>query len=386
MVLCGRLVGDQERKGNNMGLLTDARQLISTIGYNYQLPQLGIGVNTTPGTPYSVANNPQQVSQGTNPGLTNFYGGAISSPQVNSTPTNIDYKSPGLNNNTPSSSTNSGGQVLSGQTSNPSGPDFSGMSDQAKSQAQIDLENAMNEFNYQRENLNAQSGQLDQQRLSALGTIDTSRGQAQKEAETAKKEATTLTESAKSKALSTAQDVVKKNRNVLRALGILSSSAGGEMLTRPMTEYGSQAAELQQGLIDRIGKVEQWFQDRTKDFDTAKTQIEQQYANLKENIMRDLRFTGAQQATAVRAASAALQQRLADIENQKAQYAQVAQQNSNNLLLQIAQMKMYQNPSADVSAIYNTLLSQAQSNAPQQVATTLTDEQRRKQQGLLSGY
>ena len=264
------------------------------------------------------------------------------------------------------------------------GPDLEG---QARDQAQIDLENALSEFDYNKQGLEAQSGQLDQQRLSSFGELETQRGRAQNEATTAKTEATSATKTAQSKALSTAQDVQRKNRNVLRALGILSSSAGGEMLTKPMTEYGSQSAELQQGLVDRIGKVEQWWMDRSKDFDTAKQGIEQQYAALKDNISRDLRFNDRQRLTAVKAASAALNARIGEIQQQKMAYENAAKQYSDSILLQIAQMKMYQNPTADTSAILNTLLSQAQQGyTGPTAAMTMSEEQRKKQQqGMLSG-
>jgi len=256
------------------------------------------------------------------------------------------------------------------------------MQGSAQSQASAELDAALGELDYQKEGLNAQSGQLDTQRAGALSTIDTETGRAQTEAQNAKLEATKATMSARDKALSTAQDIQKKNRNVLRALGILSSSAGGEMLTKPINEYGTQAGQLQQGLVDRLSKVEDWWMQRGQDFSKAKLDIETQYASLKENISRDLRFNDRQRLSAVKAASAALQQRQAEIQQQSMAYQQAAKQYSDNLLLQLAQIKMYQNPSADISAIYNTLLSSAQGSRPQQVGVQQTEEQRRRLSGL----
>jgi hypothetical protein len=151
-----------------------------------------------------------------------------------------------------------------------------------------------------------------------------------------------------------------------------------------MNEYGTQSAELQQGLVDRLSKVEDWYMQREQDFTKAKTDLETQYATLKENIARDLRFNDRQRLTAVKAAGAALQQRMAEIQQQSLAYQTAAKQYSDNILLKIAEMKMYQNPTADVSAIYNTLLSSAQGvQQPQQVGIQQTDEQRKR---LLSGY
>jgi hypothetical protein len=259
---------------------------------------------------------------------------------------------------------------------------FNEQRNNVKNQAQIDLENALGEFDYQKEGLQAQSGQLDQQRLSALGTLDTSRGQAQTEATKAKEESASSTESAKNKALGAAQSVQRQNRNILRALGILQSSAGGEMLSKPMNEYQSQSGQLEQSHVKRLSTVEDWLMQRTQEFDKSKTDLETQYANLKENINRDLRFNDRQRLTAVKAASAALQQRTAEIDQQKLQYQQAAEQQSNNLLLKLAQLKMYQNPTADVTSIYNTLLQNAQSGMKAQTVGTVTEDPNKK---LLSG-
>lgn len=296
--------------------------------------------------------------------------------------------------NSTSSLGGNGGQVLGVNTLSGSQPQsqpqqqsdpFAGAQNSAQQQADAELQSALGEFDYQKENLQAQSGQLDQQRAGALSTLDTQFGQAQREAGTAKTEATQTTQTAKNKALSTAQDVQRQNRNVLRALGILSSSAAGEMLNKPINEYGTQAADLQQGLVDRIGKVENWLLDRQNEFTQAKTTLEQQYASLKDNISRDLRFNDRQRKDAVRAASAALSQRMADIQSQSMAYQDAAKKYSDNILLQVAQMKMYENPTADTQQILNTLLSNAQQGYQGNTASIYQGEDQKKKQSLLSG-
>lgn len=251
----------------------------------------------------------------------------------------------------------------------------------AEAAAKAALDAALGELDYAKENLQAQSGQLDTQRAGALSTLDTEYGKAEKEKGLAMTEATQATAEAKNKALSTANDVTKKNRNVLRALGILSSSAGGEILTKAMTEYGTQAGELQQGLIKRLATVEDWWMNRQQEFTKAKTDLETQYATLKENINRDLRFNDRQRLSAVKAAQAAMQQRVYEVAQQQQAYQTAAKQYSDNILLKIAEMKMYQNPSADVSAIYNQLLSSAQGGIQyRQVGVAQSEEERRRQQ------
>lgn len=297
--------------------------------------------------------------------------------------------------------TGGGGQTLGAQTSGgggiqqpspqptpqPQSPNWSGMQSGAQDQSQIELQQTLNEYDRAAEEMQAQSGQLDTQRAGALSTLTAEQTKAERQATTSKEESATATQQAKGKALSTAQDVQKKNRNVLRALGILSSSASGEILARPMTEYGTQAAELEQGHVKRLGVIEDWLKGRMDEFTKAKTDVEQQYMTLKENISRDLRFNDRQRLVAVKAAQAALAARTQDIQNQMISYQNTAKQYSDNILLQIAQLKMYNNPTADTSAILNHLLSQVQPNyKPQQVGITQSEEQRKKQLGTLSGY
>jgi hypothetical protein len=131
-------------------------------------------------------------------------------------------------------------------------------------------------------------------------------------------------------------------------------------------------------LVDRLGKVEDWWMQRQQDFAVAKQNLETQYAQLKENIANDLRFNDRQRLTAIKAAGAALSQRLAEIQQQTLSYQTAAKQYSDNILLQIAQMKMYQNPTADVSAIYNTLLSGVQGTQSYQPGIVQSEEQRKR--------
>lgn len=256
------------------------------------------------------------------------------------------------------------------------------LNNSAQNQSQIELEALMAEYDRQDELLRGQSASLDTQRLSGLDTLKTSYGRNEQEAGKAKTEATDSTNTAQRKLLSTAQDVQKSNRNVLRALGILSSSAAGEMLNKPLNEYQTQAGELQQGLVKRIGAVEDWLMQRTEDFSKATKDLESQYADLKEKISGDLRFNGTQRAQAVRAAKGALQQRMAEIQQQVYQYETAAKQYSDNLLTQVAQIQMYQNPSADVSGILSTLLSRSQGGG-QTTQTELSAFQPKKKLGEL---
>jgi hypothetical protein len=65
-----------------------------------------------------------------------------------------------------------------------------------------------------------------------------------------------------------------------------------------------------------------------------------------------------------------------------------AQQYNQNLAAQLTQLKLTQNTTMDVNAIYNTTLSglNTAGRQPQQVGIQQSQEELRKKQGTLSGY
>ena len=251
----------------------------------------------------------------------------------------------------------------------------------ASNQAKAELEAAMNEYSRQEELGNQQIGQYQQEEASTLSDINTMRGRVGTEATTAKTDAESATLKEKGKALSTAQDTQRTNRNILRALGILSSSAAGEMLTKPMTQYGQVSGELGTQLVKRKQQVDQWLMERNQDFDSQVTQIQNQYRGLVDRIRTDLRYNGEQRATAVKAASAALQQMMADIQQTAMQYQQAAREYNNNILGQIAQIQLYQNPQADVSSILSTMLNPG-AQRPQGSTAAIYEDPRKRNQTL----
>ena len=262
---------------------------------------------------------------------------------------------------------------------------LSQMQSSAQSQAEAELQAALTEFDRAKEEASVQKEQLGTQRTGALSQLETAFGKSKTQAETSKKEAETATQSAKYKALSTAQGVQRQNRNVLRALGILSSSAAGEMLNKPISEYGSQAAGLEENLITRKNYIDNWLNERMGEHQTSVKEIENQYANLIGNIDRDLRFNDRQRTDAVRQAQAALSSRMSEIQRSALQYQQAAKQYEDSILSQIANLKLYQNPQADLGGIYNALLSGTSRYTPKQVGVQESEQERQKRLGLLSG-
>lgn len=227
----------------------------------------------------------------------------------------------------------------------------------AEEQARLELENSLREYDRTAEETVAQRGQLEQQQKSLLSGFETERGKAKTQAETSTKQAEQTTRQAQSKALSTAQGVERQNRNVLRALGILSSSAAGEMLAKPYGVYQTVAADLQQSFVNRKGEIDQWMRDRGTEIDQAVNQVNTQFTNLIGQINRDMRFSGEQRAAAVQQAQNALRQTMNDINTKAQAYQQAANQYTSKMLQQIAQIQLYQNPQADVSGILGSAIN-----------------------------
>lgn len=361
-------------------------QNIATLGQAFKLPELGISEklsgSATQNQPYSTFGSPVPNYAST--------GGSTGGMSMG----------PNMSTQTPWTPVPQGGQVLGTNTGGNGGGTLSGglpqmdttggynqgqAENNANNQAQIELQQALAEFDKQAELGQNQIGYLEGQQGQTLSDLETMRGRTATEATTAKADAESSTQSEKGKALNTAQGVQKQNRNILRALGILSSSAAGEMLTKPLTEYGQQAAELGMQLVKRKSQVDDWLMQRNQDFDSQTNQIKSQYANLIGNIQTDLRYNGEQRALAVKAASSALQNKLQEISQTAMQYKQAAQEYNNGILGQIAQIQLYQNPNADISGILSSMLNPGQQTAqPQQVGIQQSEEQKKK--SLLSGY
>lgn len=265
----------------------------------------------------------------------------------------------------------------SAQMANP----FAGASSAAQSQSDAGLQQALSQLNYNKDALNAQTGQADDARTRALSSLDTELGGLQSQVSRSKTDAQTSTDQNQQDALGTAQDVQRQNRNTLRALGILGSSAAGDLLQKPMTQYDKQRAQINTALTSRMGALDDFLNQKVSEHSNAVKDIESQYAGLIGNIQRDLRFNDTQRADAVRSANAALQGRMADIQNSMFQWnAQVATM-KQNFAQQMGQMNNYQNPTIDQNSILSQVFSPTQDQGAQTVGIA-QDEQKKR---LLSG-
>jgi hypothetical protein len=252
----------------------------------------------------------------------------------------------------------------------------------AAEQARIDLQNAMGEFDRQVQEAEAQKGELAGNLSSTKGLYETQRSRAKTEAESqlSSAESSRLRETAT--ATRTAKDVQGKNRNILRAMGILSSSAAGEMLGKPYEALQGVTANIGEVFTKRKQEVENWVAQRGQDIDAALGQVQQNYDNLIAQINRDIRYTGEQKASAVREAALGLRQVTSQLQAQAQANQQAAAQYQSQLLSQVAQLQLYQNPKADISGIMNQMISMGNSYMPSQSSQVLSDADARKRLGL----
>ena len=150
--------------------------------------------------------------------------------------------------------------------------------------------------------LQDQLGQSNRDLKDQLGTLNTQYANNLTAAEQSN-------EAAKQADLATAQNTQNTNRNVLRALGILNSSAAGEMLTKPFNEYDKQVGQL-------TNQLESWKNEQLSTLTLQAQQLKSRYLTQIENIKRDLRFNDRQKSQAIAAANAAMAEQMATIKQQ----------------------------------------------------------------------
>lgn len=188
-------------------------------------------------------------------------------------------------------------------------------------------------------------------------------------------------------ASSTAQNVQRQNRNVLRGLGILNSSYAGDQLAQPMNQFDTQRAQLQQWGLSQISNLDEQKRQKQGEADSQKNQIISQFNDLIGKIQTDMRFNEREKNGAYMAAKAVLQQRMAEIQTQRVNYEQQIANTRNTLLSDLVKLQMTQSPKADISSIMAKSLAAIQAmNTPQPTQGInifgATDSTKRK---LLSG-
>lgn len=174
-----------------------------------------------------------------------------------------------------------------------------------------------------------------------------------------------------------ARDTQRSNRNTLRALGILNSTAAGELLSKPLQQFDKVRAGIVQEGTRRLQELDNFLNEKTSEHAGLIAQIEDRYAQLIGSVQNDLRFNERERADAIQAANSALQQRLSEI--QQAQFNWKTQIDTMKMQLagELNSIQQYAQPTADLGAIQSSTPEIQQTQTPTQVGLAGDEEKKR---------
>lgn len=221
----------------------------------------------------------------------------------------------------------------------------------AEQARQAQLGQANSQYDYNAEQLKNQLSGLDSQKQSGFNEIDTGLQGLLSQAGTSRESAQTNADQQVRQAGGIAKSTQQQNRNVLRSLGIINSSAAGELLTKPMNEFGQQRAQVQQQLGQRFKELDNYMDQSAKEAQNKKDSLLANYTQVFNNIQSDLRFNDRQRLDAVNQVNAAASQHLADIQTQMLNFQNQVTLQKQQFAMSMAQMGQYQDPT--ISSDYN---------------------------------
>lgn len=280
-------------------------------------------------------------------------------------------------------STSSGGGGGGGGQPSGGGQVFQGAEDAARAENDALLSSLNTEFDRNKSALEGQLGYLDTQKTGALSSLDTELQGLTKQVGRSKEDSTLATNREVEEAGTVARDVQARNRNTLRALGILNSSAAGELLSKPLNEFDRQRGQLIEANLRRAEQLDDFMNQKTAEHANAVKEIQAQYAQLVGQIQNDLRFNDRQRVDAIRSANAALLQRVNEIKQAQFNYSQQV----NTVKSSIAQginetVNSYAAPQADTGSILSQAFNPAAAQSPQSIG--IAQDARKKNNNFLS--
>ena len=227
-----------------------------------------------------------------------------------------------------------------------------------KKQAEAELRSLNTQYDRTKSDLESQMGYLGSQRSQGMQALQNALSGFQNQVGRARTSAGEETDRAISEAASTAQETVRSNRNTLRGLGILSSSAAGDILSRPTQAFDVERANLKRQFTSRLSELDDYLNQKSSEHALAVQQLESNYANLVSKIQRDLRFNDRERADAVKEAQAALSYNIAQIQLQQQQAEQLYNQQMASLsdASTLISAQDY-DPTTDLSAIEGTYIN-----------------------------
>jgi hypothetical protein len=203
------------------------------------------------------------------------------------------------------------------------------------------MDAAIAEYDRQRALLQNQLGFAQQQRQNALDTYGNQYNDVVSQIANARTNAERDTEVGRQNVFDIAQNTQRSNRNVLRSLGILSSSAAGEMLNKPYTEASKQVGSMENQLIQRKKELDDLKIQKDAEFATNVRDLETNYSKMIADIQADIRYTEADKIAAVNQLTAAAQTRYAELQQAQLNWNNQLAAQQQQFALDIARMNAY---------------------------------------------
>jgi exonuclease VII large subunit len=230
-------------------------------------------------------------------------------------------------------------------------------------------QDADREYGRNREELMSQRGYAEQQKGRSLSNLESALEAVKGTVGRSREEAQAGYDSDIRSASDSAKDVERKNRNTLRALGILGSSAAGELLSKPWNQFDQQKAQLREGVRRRFTQLDDFMVQKTQEHANMVAELEGNFSNLVEQIDRDLSFNAEERLAAKKQANSAYKQRLTEIKGAQLQWEQAVATNKQNLINEATSMGQNTDllSKLDTSGISGSLFTPKQTGSPESV-------------------
>jgi hypothetical protein len=242
---------------------------------------------------------------------------------------------------------------------------FDEQTDMTNEQFEQDYERTNNLFNYQSELLQGQEKELNVDKATNQSILEQALRAVLTTAGNTKENIKGQAEAALEQGGSAARQATTKSRNMLRGLGIMNSSAAGDILSRPGTEFQKVSANINEQLSKGLKEVDDYIMAKTEENATKVQQLLSQYAAMVDRIKTDLRFNAKEKISALKQATLARDQTLSEIRARQTDMKLSAQSFANNLISSFSgveeNLPNIQDPSASIaSTAYTTPQTQTQ--------------------------
>lgn len=234
---------------------------------------------------------------------------------------------------------------------------FATAEDAARAEDQALLSRLNSEYDYNAEQLQGQLGTLGLNKQNSIETLNNEFSNVQNQYTKSKNNAQLQGDKQIKEAGSIARSTQAQSRNVLRALGILNSSAAGELLSKPLNAFDETRAGIKEVVAQRFSELDDFLNTEVSRHATSVRQIESQYTDLVGKIQSDMRFNDRQRAAAVQQANAALLSNLSAIQNSMLNYKTQVDLQKQQIAQSLAGVNSYQQPNFDRSKISSTSLT-----------------------------